>query len=108
MIPRNKAISDKINFVVQSIRCMKLVLLSLQPALLHLPVRHMHLPDGGWRPLARQIPERRSPIAFISRAPGAEAGAPMNTRATILSAVLLTASPLAARQKVDTIVMTNG
>src|SRR5215208_167747 len=85
-----------------------LVLLSLHPALLHLPVRHMHLPDGGWRPHARQIPERRSPIPYISRAPGAEAGAPMNTRATILSAVVLAAAPLAARPKVDTIVMTNG
>jgi hypothetical protein len=32
----------------------------------------------------------------------------MNTRATILSAVLLAAAPLAARPKIDTIVMTNG
>src|SRR3954454_16093982 len=45
---------------------------------------------------------------FISRAAGAEAGAPMNTRATILSALLLVGAPLAARPKIDTIVMTNG
>src|SRR3954453_6879771 len=45
---------------------------------------------------------------FISRAAGAEAGAPMNTRATILSAVLLVGAPLAARPKVDVIVMSNG
>ena len=32
----------------------------------------------------------------------------MNTRTTILSAVLLAAVPLAARPKIDTIVMANG
>src|SRR3954453_1117496 len=60
--------------------------------------RRLWAPDSGAPILdSFYFPRRRS-----------RAGAPMNTRATILSAVLLAAAPAAARPKVDVIVMTNG